>query len=82
MEHGCRFYTHVVGSNPQTGGQIDTWDCAIAWIPILMIENSNEQRKTAASVQSFRNEMVKQQGILIQLACGEEPELIPDGNKT
>jgi hypothetical protein len=28
-------------------------------MPILMIENSQQQRQTGAAVESFRNEMVK-----------------------
>lgn len=79
MEHKCAFYIQVVGANPQTGEMINRFDCAIAWMPILMIENSNEQRKTAASVQSFRNEMVKMQGMaLINMA----PKEIENGHKT
>ncbi len=37
---------------------IDKWACAIALMPILTIENSQQQRHTAAAVESFRNEMV------------------------
>jgi len=45
--------------NPNTGEDLDEWGCAIAWMPILMIENSQQQRSTGAAVESFRNEMVK-----------------------
>jgi hypothetical protein len=31
----------------------------MAWMPMLMIENSQQQRSTGAAVESFRNEMVK-----------------------
>ncbi len=31
----------------------------MAWLPMLMIENSQQQRQTGAAVESFRNEMVK-----------------------
>lgn len=31
----------------------------MAWLPVLMIENSQQQRHTGAAVESFRNEMVK-----------------------
>jgi hypothetical protein len=31
----------------------------MAWMPMLMIENSQQQRGTSAAVESFRNEMVK-----------------------
>lgn len=31
----------------------------MAWLPVLMIENSQQQRQTGAAVESFRNEMVR-----------------------
>ena len=57
-EHGCRWYIQVQGNNPNTGEQINRWDCAISWLPVLLIENSQQQRQTGAAVESFRNEMV------------------------
>lgn len=56
---GCRFWITVQGIHPQTGETISTKDCSIAWLPILMIENSKVNRETGAAVESFRNEMVK-----------------------
>jgi len=38
---------------------VDEWGCAMAWLPVLIIENSQQQRQTGAAVESFRNEMVK-----------------------
>ncbi len=32
---------------------------AVTWLPVLMIENSQQQRQTGAAVESFRNEVVK-----------------------
>ena len=55
----CAWFTQVRGKNPQTGADVDEWGCAINWLPILMIENSQQQRSTGAAVESFRNEMVK-----------------------
>lgn len=55
----CRFWVHVHGRDPQTGAEIKSGDCAIAWMPVLMIENSKVNRETGAAVESFRNEMVK-----------------------
>jgi hypothetical protein len=57
-EHGCRFYVQVQGAHPQTGEQLNRWDCAIAWLPILLIENSQQQRHTGSAVESFRNEVI------------------------
>lgn len=55
----CRFWVTVQGKHPQTGENISNGDCAMAWTPILMIENSKVNRETGAAVESFRNEMVK-----------------------
>ncbi len=55
----CTWFTQVRGTNPNTGKEVDEWGCAIAWIPVLTIENSQQQRQTGAAVESFRNEMVK-----------------------
>jgi hypothetical protein len=45
--------------NPNTGQEVDEWSCAINWLPMMIIENSQQQRSTGAAVESFRNEMVK-----------------------
>ena len=55
----CAWFMKVRGTNPNTGQDVDDYGCAIAWMPILMIENSQQQRSTGAAVESFRNEMVK-----------------------
>ena len=55
----CSWFTQIRGMNPNTGEPVDEWGCAITWMPTLMIENSQQQRSTSASVESFRNEVVK-----------------------
>ena len=47
------------GFDTNTGNQVDEYQCAVAWMPLLLIENSGQQRQTGAAVESFRNEMVK-----------------------
>lgn len=54
----CRFWVHVMGENPQTGETTNNGDCAIAWMPVLLIENSKVNRETGAAVESMRNESV------------------------
>jgi len=76
----CRFWVHVLGKDPQTGKDIDNADCAFAWNPVLMIENSRVNRETGAAVESFRNEMVKanesSQRILLQTAHIKQVNLV------
>jgi hypothetical protein len=55
----CAWFTQVRGHNPNTGKEVDEWACAVTWLPVLLIENSQQQRSTSAAVESFRNEMVK-----------------------
>lgn len=72
---GCSWYTQIRGTNPNTGAEIDEWGCAITWLPVLLIENSQQQRQTGAAVESFRNEMVRSneasQQILLATMQGE-----------
>ncbi len=63
----CRFWVTVQGMNPQTGETMNHKDCAMAWMPVLMIENSKVNRETGAAVESFRNEMVKNNDLNTQV---------------
>lgn len=54
----CRFWIYVQGQNPQTGEVVSNGDCAMAWMPVLLIENSKVNRETGAAVESLRNENV------------------------
>ena len=55
----CAWFIQVRGTNPQTGQEVDEYACAVAWMPLLLIENSQQQRQTGSAVESFRNEMVQ-----------------------
>ena len=55
----CAWFTQMRGVNPNTGMEFDEWNCAVTWLPIMLVENSQQQRHTGAAVESFRNEMVK-----------------------
>ena len=55
----CAWFIKIAGTNPNTGREVEEWGCSMAWMPMLMIENSQQQRSTSAAVESFRNEMVK-----------------------
>lgn len=62
----CRFWVYVHGQNPQTGETTKQGDCAMAWMPVLMIENSKVNRETGAAVESMRNENVSASAQLSQ----------------
>lgn len=55
----CNWFIQVRGTNPNTGKDVDEWDCSIKWLPTLLIENSQQARSGVAATESFRNEMVK-----------------------
>ena len=55
----CRMWTLVRGKDPQSNKEIDQGDCAIAWMPTLIIENAQMARHTTASVDKFFNGIVR-----------------------
>ncbi len=67
----CGWFMQLRGTNPNTGEPVDEWGCAIAWLPMLLIENSQQQRQTGAAVESFRNEMVKSNNLTARIMLGE-----------
>lgn len=72
----CAWFMKIQGKNPQDGKDIDEWGCSMAWLPVLMIENSRQQHQTGAAVESFRNEMVKANEVgqrVLLAAAGVEP---------
>lgn len=64
----CAWFMKISGKHPQSQEEIEEWGCSIAWMPILMIENSQQQRATGSAVESFRNEMIKAQNNVIAIA--------------
>lgn len=56
----CKFFCKIAGYDKNTGKDIEEWNCSIAFLPMLLIENSGVNRETGAAVESFRNEVVKE----------------------
>jgi len=82
-EHGCKFFIQVYGKDPQTGLDINGWDCAITWLPTLLLEGSQQTRQAGAAIESFRNEVVKTQSLIdISGAQVEQIENQQTDNKT
>ena len=76
----CAWFMKVRGTNPNTGEEIDDYGCSIAWMPVLMIENSQQQRQTGAAVESFRNEMVKANDVSQQVLRATIQQVVPTTN--
>jgi hypothetical protein len=55
----CSWFTRIQGYDTNTGKDVDEYQCAVTLLPMLLVENSGQQRQTSAAVESFRNEMVK-----------------------
>lgn len=65
----CKWFIHLRGADPQSGQEIDEYDCAIKWLPTLLIENAKETRQGAAATESFRN-------VMLELNRGTSPDVI------
>lgn len=63
-----------MGTNPNTGQDVDKWGCIDSYQHMLMIENSQQQRQTGAScdkvaneVSKFHESMAKSNAVTLQL---------------
>ena len=64
VEAECKFWTHLLGKDPQTGGPVDRFDCAVTYLPILLVEASRNIIGVQAATESARNEIIERQDIL------------------
>ena len=67
IKHQCLWYNMLQGKHPQTGLDVSEWGCSIAWLPLLLVENSAKLNGVQAATESFRNEMVKGQTAMNKL---------------
>lgn len=64
IQHECRFWIHVTGKHPQSGVSLDHFDCAVAWLPVLLVDNARHTVGVQAAVESMRNEVIQRQDAL------------------
>ena len=64
--HQCSWYVKLVGRDPQSMKEYDEWGCAIVWQPILSVEMSRTNLGQTEALESFRNEMVQDNGKFLQ----------------
>ena len=65
----CAWYVKLVGKDPQSEKTIDQWGCAMAWLPVMLVEVSQTNREVSAIVTSARDEIVKRQDVFNLLAA-------------
>jgi hypothetical protein len=51
----CMWQVHLEGKNPQNGKDVDRKDCAMAVLPILMVQATEASRQISSSADSVRN---------------------------
>lgn len=69
----CPKFVKISGVNPNDGQPVDKFGCVDSFLPMLLIENSQQQRQTGAAVESFRNEMVTANQNTLAL-MGQQPK--------
>jgi len=57
--HLCPLWQLIRGKHPQTGEDIDAWNCALAHLPMLLINSANETRMGVAATQQVANVMLR-----------------------
>ena len=67
IKHQCIWYNMLQGKHPQSGQNVQEWGCSIAWLPLLLVENTGKQVQTNSAIESFRNEMVKANMVTLAL---------------
>lgn len=78
LEHKCQWFIQLQGIQPQTGVQTNEWGCSVAWLPILLVENSQQQRQTGAAIEQVRNKIVPAFDALTNLA--KTRKQLPEGS--
>lgn len=71
----CAYFVHMMGTNPQTGQPVNEGKCAVNWLPILLVENANEIRKTAASTDKVASEVAKTRGAPMRIELSQNGHL-------
>lgn len=77
----CKFWIQLRGVNPQTGEEIDDWNCTISYLPTIILEASQQARQAGAAVEEFRNESCARQKELSKQLMDAQ-EIIPTIVKT
>ncbi len=67
----CMMFKSIRGTNPNTGSEIDEYDCAIGLLPMALLEVAKQTRDSGAAIESFRN-------VVVDIATGRPPTQRPN----
>lgn len=67
----CVEWIHLLGTNPQTGKDMDTFMCQRVAVPMLLVENAQKAIQTAASVDKVASEIKKQHATFLSALTDE-----------
>jgi hypothetical protein len=56
--HKCPWFTRIMGKHPQSEEMVDNWHCAIALLPLLLVDNTQVNRGAVAAMETMRNDVV------------------------
>jgi hypothetical protein len=77
VKHKCPKWVRVLGRHPQTGAEMDRYDCSDALVPLLLIENALVSRQTAAAIEDFRNNVISlNRGLSAPPLPNNQPKMI------
>lgn len=62
--HRCAWYCKLIGKDPQSGVEREEWGCAMAFLPVLLVEVAGTVRGVQAATESARNENLHASGQL------------------
>lgn len=68
LEHKCMFFVNVVGKHPQTGKDIDMWDCTFKIQSLLLMEHGRQLEGLRMVSEETRNQTSKTCENLIKAA--------------
>lgn len=74
--HRCAWFVEMAGSHPSTGETLNEKGCAMAWTPVLLVENARVARGNTQAIESFRNQMGRANATLLSAAL-IGPGLVP-----
>jgi hypothetical protein len=75
----------LIGKNPQTGADSQDWNCAITFLPILLVENAAMTRNVIASTDKVATEVskVRETPVFFQLPNhGDQPPKLENIKQT